>query len=145
MFCSCYQIQLCVLLKTVYRSFHLISNPSPVCLSSPDAGGCRSLWPDPAQLFWPGQNGLHDGVCSRNGCWCHVWHFLLSQVNETNGLTYFSLTPAVIYLTSGPINLPYSRPQTFWIEDSPFLYSWKSIPLKADCYIPNSDSHCQPF
>lgn len=57
------------------------SNISPRVSSSPDAGGCRSIWPDPAQLFWPGQDGLHDGVCSRNGSRSHVWHVFLSQVS----------------------------------------------------------------
>lgn len=60
-----------------------------VRVSPLDAGSCRSLWPDPAQLFWPGEDGLHDGVCSRNGCWSHVWHFLLSQV--TLNFVFFPL------------------------------------------------------
>lgn len=49
-----------------------------------DAGGCRSVWSgsEPAQLLWPGEDGLHDGLCCGNGCWSHVWHFLLSQVAE---------------------------------------------------------------
>ncbi|MEQ2226984.1 hypothetical protein ILYODFUR_032978 [Ilyodon furcidens] len=46
---------------------------------SEDAGSCRSTRPDPAKQFSPGQDGLHDAVCSRNGCRCHTWYFLLSQ------------------------------------------------------------------
>lgn len=55
---------------------------STPCFPWLDAGGCRSVrsGSEPAQLLWPGEDGLHDGVCGGDGCWSHVWHFLLSQV-----------------------------------------------------------------
>lgn len=68
------------------------SKPVFFSLISLDASGCRSVWPDPAQLLWPGQDGLHDGVCSWNGCWRHVWHFLLSQVTQ-----YLVYTQTILY------------------------------------------------